>query len=324
MKKKEALTIGVAIITHNAKKHLPHCLPPLINNTLKPKIVVVNSSSSDGTVEMAEEMGVSTLVIPRSTFNHGATREKARLFLNTDIIVMVTPDAYAFDVNTLTHLVTPLIEKKASIAYARQIPHDRASFFEAFPRHYNYPETSHYRSLDDLDTYGVYTFFCSNSFAAYTNKALEEIGGFSPVLLGEDTLATSKLLKRGHTIAYVAEAIVKHSHGYTLSQEFRRNFDTGLARKKHAAYFKAPSTDQKRGWNYFLTMARLLTPKKPHLLPFAFVQSLTKFLGYTLGRVSLRAPKWWLRTLSSQDFFWSSDYAESFFQKTNNLTDNTS
>ncbi len=305
-------TIGVAVITHHAKKHLPHCLPPLINSPLKPKIVVVNSSSNDGTVELAEEMGATTMIVPRSSFNHGYTREQARKFLDTDIVVMVTPDAYATSTETLSLLIQPIIENKASVAYARQIPHDQAGFFEAFPRAFNYPEKSHVRGIEDLHTYGVYTYFCSNSFAAYSNQALNEIDGFNPVLLGEDTIAVSKLLKKGHKIAYVAEAEVKHSHRYRLKQEFQRHFDTGLARKSTQELNVSSISDQKHGAKFLVDQFKVLLTSKPHLLPYATVQSTVKYLGYLLGRCSLRAPKWIVKQCSSQDYFWSSEYSNGF------------
>lgn len=306
--RKPQVTIGVAVITHCAKKHLPNCLPPLLNAPCKPKVLVVNSSSDDGTVELAEELGAITMVVPRTSFNHGYTREQARKFLGTDIVVMVTPDAYAVSCDTLEYLLEPLIEKRASIAYARQLPHDQAGFFEAFPRRFNYPEKSHIRGNEDRPIYGAYTYFCSNSFAAYSNAALDEIGGFSSVLLGEDTLAVSKLLQRGHRIAYVAEAEVKHSHGYSLKQEFQRHFDTGLARKSMRELDISALSDKKRGGEFLVHLIKEILAKKPHLLPYAIVQTMVKYLGYQMGRAFLGAPKWLVKSCSSQDYFWSSDY----------------
>lgn len=310
-------TVGVAVITHNATKHLPNCLPPLINSPLKPKVVVVNSSSNDGTVELAEKLGATTMVVPRSSFNHGYTREQARKFLDTEIVVMVTPDAYATSTDTLSLLIQPIIENKASIAYARQIPHDHAGFFEAFPRTFNYPEKSHIRGIEDLHTYGVYTYFCSNSFAAYSNRALDEIGGFTPVLLGEDTIAVSKLLKKRHKIAYVAEAEVKHSHRYNLKQEFQRHFDTGLARKSTQELNVSSLSDQKRGAKFLADQFKYLLTTKPYLLPYATLQSTVKYLGYLIGRRSVKAPKWIIKRCSSQDYFWSSEFSNSILPPKN-------
>lgn len=297
--------VGVIIITHTAKKHLPHCLPPLFNSPLHPRVLVVNSSSDDGTVELAEKMGAETLVVPRAEFNHGATREKARKFLNTEIVVMLTPDAYAIDENMVGHLSQPLLEQKASLSYARQIPHPGADFFETFPRDYNYPKESHIRSLKEVEKYGVYTIFNSNSCAAYRNKALDEVGGFPTVLLGEDTLVAAALINKGHQIAYVAEAIVRHSHRYSLKQEFQRHFDIGLARKLHKDVFSQYGADEKRGWDYLSKMLGSLKEKQPSLIPYAMAHLMTKWIGYKIGQRSERAPLWWKRALSSQDFYWS-------------------
>jgi rhamnosyltransferase len=301
-------SIGVAIITHNAMHHLTHCLPPLILSPLKPRIVVVNSSSEDGTVKLAESMGVETLVIPRADFNHGATRERARKHLNTDIAVMLTPDAYAVNRDTLAKLVQPILNGDASVAYARQIPHDGADFFESFPRHFNYPEKSEIRSIQDVNKYGPYTFFCSNSCAAYCNKALDEVGGFETVLLGEDTLAIAKLIKKGHRIAYVAKAAVHHSHRYTLKQEFQRNFDTGLMRQQYGEVLGCSHhNDAKRGKQFVKEMLREAYANHPRKIPYALAQCTAKYAGYLLGRNADQWPLWLKKRFSSQDFYWTSN-----------------
>jgi rhamnosyltransferase len=298
-------SIGVAIITHSAKEHLPHCLPPLLRSPLKPRILVINSSSGDGTVELAEEMGAETLIIPRDTFNHGRTRELARLHLNTDIVVMMTPDAYATDQMMLSRLIAPLLQKKAAVAYARQIPHAGAGFFGSFAREFNYPSESHLRTLQDLSTYGVYTFFCSDSCAAYDNAKLEAVGGFQEVLTGEDTVAAAQLLYAGEAIAYVAEALVHHSHDYSLWGEFKRHFDTGYARQVQEDFFSTRTGDKKRGMEYTKTLLARVLRRKPKLFPYALLQTLIKFSGYQLGRRSKSFPRALKRLLSSQEYYWT-------------------
>ncbi|MCB1135536.1 MAG: glycosyltransferase family 2 protein [Chlamydiia bacterium] len=299
-------SIGVAVITHCAKHHLRHCLPPYLECSLKPRVLVVNSSSNDGTVELAEELGAETLVIPRDEFNHGSTRERARRALGTDIVVMVTPDAYPTDPEMLTRLVAPIREGKAAIAYARQIPHDGSGIFEAFPRTFNYPEESQLRSIEDSKHYGVYTFFCSNSCAAYSSAALESVGGFHSVLLGEDTVATASLLRKGHKIAYVAEAVVKHSHRYSIQQEFRRYFDTGLMRSAYTQLLDTGRSDESRGQQFLIAFCKELAQKQPLAFPYALLHTAAKWIGYRLGRLCKHAPVWIKRSLSSQDFYWNS------------------
>lgn len=297
-------TIGIVVVTHNAKHHLKHCLPPLINSPLRPKILVMNSSSHDGTVEVAENLGVETFVIPRDEFNHGLSRERARKKLHTDIVVMITPDAYATSKEMIEELVKPITSGDAEVSYARQIPHDDADLFASFARNYNYPNESHLRTLADVNKWGVYTYFCSNSCAAYLNKALDAVGGFPEVLIGEDTFATAKILQRGGRIAYVAEAIVKHSHSYTLKQEFKRSFDTGLARKMNEKLLEEGGNDEKRGRDYTKLLFNELINKEPSLLPYAILQTLSKYLGYKLGRLLVNAPLSIKKAFSSQDFYW--------------------
>jgi rhamnosyltransferase len=298
-------TVGIAVITHCAKHHLPYCLPPLLSSKLRPKVLVVNSSSQDGTVELAKELGAETLVIPRAEFNHGATREMARKALGTDIVIMVTPDAYMVNKDGLEQLIAPIVNGEARACYAKQIAHDGAAFFEWFHRDFNYPEESQLRGIEDLARYGAYTFFCSNSFAAYCNHALDEVGGFEHVLLGEDTVAVSKLLRKGYKVAYVAESVVKHSHSYTLKQEFQRTFDTGLARKGYAHHFEGATSDSKRGMEYTKIMFKRLLRERPKAIPYAIIQTCVRFAAYKIGRASVNAPTWLKRRLSSQDFYWS-------------------
>ena len=103
----------------------------------------------------------------------------------------------------------------------------------------------------------------------------------------------------------MAEAIVKHSHHYSLSQEFKRNFDTGLARQQHQHLIEKFGKDEKRGANYFTALNKQLLQTKPYLIPYAFLQTLCKWTGYRIGRKSTQAPRWWKKALSSQDFYWS-------------------
>ena len=51
-----APSIGVVVITYKARDQLRHC-PPLLASPLRPRVMVVNSSSADGTVEEARRLG---------------------------------------------------------------------------------------------------------------------------------------------------------------------------------------------------------------------------------------------------------------------------
>lgn len=301
------ITVGVAVITYKDKRHLEKCLPPILNSPIKPKVLVFNSSSEDGTVEFAKKLGAQTLVIPRTEMNHGYAREISRKTLGTDIVVMMTPDAYA-QPNMLERLIQPIVDGKAAISYARQIAHEGANIISRYGREFNFPKESNIRSIKDVDKYGVYTAFCSDACTAYLNSVLDEIGGFRWTLSGEDAIAAAMILKKGYKIAYVADAVVLHSHNYTPLKEFIRHFDTGMYRLQWREVLDlGGGSDQKRGISYASALLTYVLKNEPTMYLTAFLQLAMGWLGYQFGRLCYhKAPLWLYRLISPADFFWNS------------------
>lgn len=298
--------IGVVIITHTARAHLTRLLPALQCCVPFPRILVVNSSANDGTVEEALKWGVEVHLVPRLQFNHGLTREAARKKIGTAIVVMMTPDAYPVDVHMIQRLTEPILSKRAVATYARQLPHIGAGPFERFAREFHYPSTSRFYTASSSTEHPVEALFFSNSCSAYLQEALDAVGGFPHVLLGEDTLTAGALLQKGYTLGYVAEAVVRHSHHYGLSAEFMRHFDIGCMRHLLAAYGHHSGMDRKRGWTYARKLLRHMLQEEPKRLPYAFLHLLSKWSGYQVGRLSPWMPHALCRLLSSQKFYWDS------------------
>jgi rhamnosyltransferase len=223
---------------------------------------------------------------------------------------MITPDARPSGPDMVLNLVKPILHGEASIAYARQLPSEGADFFEAFPRRFNYGCTSEIRSILDIGRLGASTFFCSNSCAAWSNRALDSVGGFTPTLSLEDVIATSRLLRAGHKIAYCADAVVMHSHRYTLAQEFKRHFDTGYVRAIHKESLFAGGGDERRGVLYTVQLLRELGRAQPQLIPYAIANITFKYLGYRLGFHGHALPTRLKRHLSGQPYFWKSPAAD--------------
>lgn len=302
------MTVGVAIVTYKDLEKLKRSLPLIIKSTLYPKILVFNSTSNDGCVELAKKMGVETLVIPRIEMNHGTARELSRKTLGTDIVIMMTPDAYPEDPAMFEKLIKPIVEGKAAISYARQIGNENANIIAKFGRNFNFPDKSNIRGIEDAPKYGVYTAFCSDACTAWKNSALDEIGGFRWTLSGEDAIAAAMILKKGYKIAYVAEAVVKHSHNYTPLKEFVRHFDTGMYRLQwHKVLDLGGTGDQTRGVSYARSLLWHVLIKEPWMLPTAFAQLAMGWLGYQFGLLCYhRAPDWLYKKISPADFFWNS------------------
>lgn len=273
-------------------------------------VLVVDSSSTDGTVELVKKFGARVITIPQSEFNHGATREFARKYCKSDIVVFLTQDVEVVSKSFIDILIEPLIQQQdIAVSYSRQIPFDGAEIFEAFPREFNYPSVSQIRSLADINEYGIYTFFCSNSCAAYRNSALDKIGGFDSSMNSEDYFAVAKLLDKGYKIAYVAESVVKHSHRYSLVEEFKRYFDVGYVRAQYPEVQKIVGHAESRGKVFAkeLTM-RLFNNNQIYLLPYAIVHTSIKWMGYRMGYYGHCLPITMKKKFSAQPRYWSSKY----------------
>lgn len=306
------LKIALIVLTLNALPLWEEWLKAVSSQTLRSDFeCVVDSESTDSTVVLAEAAGIMIHRIQRMNFNHGATREMARKLVDADIVIFMTQDAIPSDDSLIEKLVEPIISGKASLSYARQIPRSDANIFEVFPRQFNYPAESQIRGIKDVDKYGVYTFFSSDSCAAYLNSALDEIGGFQPTLASEDYFAVAKLLQKGHKVAYVAEAVVVHSHSYNLWKEFKRYFDVGYVRAENPWVQAIVGQAEGRGRDYFYAFIRELAISKPWLIPYAVINTFVKLLGYRVGFWSLNAPKWWKKMLSGQPNYWDSRYYHS-------------
>lgn len=299
------MTIGIAIPVRNGAKELQQLLPLLCAEAIGP-ILVVDSESLDNTPEIvAAHPGVALVTIRQRQFNHGATREWARKQLATDVVVFLTQDVIP-QPGFLQELTAPILENLAVVTYARQVAHDGADIFESFPREFNYPNESHSRTIADVSKDGVYTFFCSDSCAAYSNKALDAIGGFGPTLTNEDYFAVARLLAKGGTVRYVAEAVVRHSHRYTLAQEFQRYFDTGYVRAENRWVNELAGHAERRGSAFARTLLMRMLREAPHFVPYTIMQLFVKWLGFRVGFWSIDAPTEWCRVMSSQSYYWSS------------------
>lgn len=299
-------SVGVVVVTYRARTRIGRCLAPIMASPLKPRVLVTNSSSRDGTVEIARTLGADAWLQPRCEFNHGLTRETARKLIETDIVVMLCPDVVAQSEDFVEVLTRPIREGKAAVAYARQVAPLGADRIARFAREFNYPAESQLRGKEDRGRFGAYAHFCSNACAAWSNAALDRIGGFKPTLVSEETIAAAELLERGERIAYVAEAVATHGHPTRLLDSFRRQFDIGYSRALFARVLLAHEADEVRGRAYARALLTRLAREAPYLLPYALLDTAARLVGYRLGRLGPRLSDEIARKLSGQDFFWSS------------------
>ena len=276
--------------------------------SLRPRqMLIVDSGSSGDDVKKSEALGFEVIKIPKADFNHGGTRQKAieHLQRSCDIALFLTQDAILSDPESFANLLKAFDDPDVAAAYGRQLPHKDAEPLGAHARYFNYAATSSLRSLASIPALGFKTCFISNSFAAYRIKDLLAVGGFpSDVILGEDTYVAAKLILSGKEIAYVADACVYHSHDYTILEEFRRYFDTGVFHAQQPWLIESFGGAGGEGKRFVMSELRYLAKHAPYLIPAAVVRTFMKLLGYRLGRAYTRLPENWRPRLSMHKGFW--------------------
>jgi rhamnosyltransferase len=270
-------------------------------------VVVVDSSSTDGSAQVAVQCGFELQIIDSRAFNHGRTRQEAaeRFGKDRSFVVFLTHDAVIEGPDSLTKLLGAFAESKVGAAYGRQIPHRDARPFARHTATFLYPAASQIRTLADAPRHGVMTAHISNSFAAYRIQALKESGGFpSKLILGEDVDVAFRMLQAGWSVKYCADAVVRHSHDYSTFQDMQRYFDYGVFHSQSPQLVRDLGEPGGNGLKFVSSELKYLAHAAPWLMPASFVRNFAKYLGYKLGRGFRSLPNPVRRRLSMTRGFW--------------------
>ncbi len=213
----------VAILTRNEGPRLARAVRGVLaQETREPfEVLVVDSSSTDGSLSCLEGTPARRLIVPGDTFNHGATRNLAVQAARGCFVAFLVADAVPVGRSWLQELVSALERYgDAAGAYGRQRawpdadpalvrrleewtpPGDepvvkRLSSREAFDR------------LDPRARVRLAAFDNVNSMVR-RDRALEN--PFPPVSFGEDILWGRDRLLAGDALVYVPAAEVWHAH----------------------------------------------------------------------------------------------------------------
>jgi rhamnosyltransferase len=299
--------VGLIVPTLNAGRLWESWINAYEQQTRKPDcLLLIDSSSGDGTVALARAHGFEVEAIAKSEFNHGGTRQSGVNRLSAmDIIVFLTQDALLASPNAIERLLAEFADERVGAAYGRQLPHRNAGPIAAHARLFNYPAESQMRGLEDRARFGIKTAFISNSFAAYRRNALMQVGGF-PVdtIMNEDTYVAGKMLLSGWKIAYCADAQVFHSHDYGFLDEFKRYFDIGVFHTHTAWLQQTFGGASGEGLRFVVSEMRYLLKRAPWLIPSAALRTGLKWLGFKLGALHRGLPRAIRRGFSLHKSYW--------------------
>lgn len=201
------LLVSIVIRTLNEEKFLGECLQAIGRQSSAHfdfEVIVIDSGSTDKTIEIAKRNGARIKYISKETFSFGRSLNHGCSFANGDILVLISGHCIPVGNNWLVDLLEPLRCKKVDYVYGRQVgrvPYTKFSeemiFAKFFPLESAIPQNG---------------YFCNNAHSAL-NKDVWEKYRFDEELTGlEDMELAKRLVGDGGTIGYNASACVEHIH----------------------------------------------------------------------------------------------------------------
>lgn len=304
---KKKYSLDLIIPTYKPDDKFDQLMERLQKQTIKPDhIFVINTDEKYLDSSKYENIGNLKIIhIDKEDFDHGGTRNYGATLSNADIILFMTQDAVPADKHLLERILEPFEREQIAVTYARQMANKEAGVIEQYTRVFNYPETDNIKSMKDLDTLGIKTYFCSNVCAAYKRDIYNELGGFvTRTIFNEDMIMASKVIGAGYSIGYASKAKVIHSHKYTYRQQFTRNFDLAVSQRQYKEIFENIKSETEGIRLVKKTVKYLIRKKKILLLPDLIFQSGFKYLGYKFGYHYEKLPKWLILKFSMNKSFW--------------------
>lgn len=208
--------VSVVIRTLNEERYLEELLSAIQSQMLVNvlcEVVIIDSGSTDRTLEIAHEFSCRITHIDKQSFTFGRSLNLGSDFARGDYLVYVSGHCIPASDSWLENLVAPLREGLSGYSYGRQLGRDTTKFSERQLFEKYFPESS------DIPQEG---FFCNNANSAIS-RAVWETFKFDENVTGlEDMELAKRYVESGGSVAYVAQAPVFHIHDETWAQTKRR------------------------------------------------------------------------------------------------------
>ncbi len=196
---------SIIIRTLNEARYLPQLLEAIHaqRSEFRSEVVLIDSGSTDGTLEIAHAHGCRILSITKEEFSFGRSLNRGCEAALGRFLVMISGHCVPCHGSWLQRLVSPLAEGIVAYSYGRQLggPDSHWSEHRIFDKYF--PEQS------DIPQQGIY---CNNANSALLKDAWNRYK-FDESLTGlEDMHLAQRLVADGGKVGYVAEASVFHYH----------------------------------------------------------------------------------------------------------------
>lgn len=220
------MLVSIVIRTLNESRYLEDLLKSIMSQKaqgVQSEVIIVDSGSTDTTLEIARRYSCKILHITRQEFSFGRSLNLGCETAQGNIIIMISGHCVPTNDNWLEQLCSPLRAGNANYSYGKQIGGQNSFYSEKRIFLKYYPEASKIPQED---------FYCNNANSAILKEVWEKYR-FDESLTGlEDMELAKRLVSDGEKIAYVAEACVHHYHQENWSQIKRRFEREAIALRK--------------------------------------------------------------------------------------------
>jgi rhamnosyltransferase len=208
--------ISVVVRTLNEERYLEELLIAIHSQVLSDincEVVIIDSGSTDRTLDIAKEFKCRITHIDKSDFTFGRSLNWGSQFAQGDYLVYISGHCIPTSNTWLQRLVDPLIQGVAGYSYGGQVGRDTTKFSERQLFKKYFPEVS------EIPQQG---FFCNNANAAISRVVWNRFKFDEDVTGLEDMELAKRLVESGGSVAYVADASVFHIHDESWRQISRR------------------------------------------------------------------------------------------------------
>jgi rhamnosyltransferase len=268
--------VSVVIPVRNGAGTLRSCLDGIFRQTLRDRleVIILDSGSTDGTLELLKEYPVAVHPVAPGEFNHGETRNAGVRLAKGEFVVLTVQDATPATDDWIERMLVHFSDPQVAGVCGQQIvPHDPEKnplqWFipagEATPRKICFTDPQKFLSLPGREQHAYCNWDDVN--AVYRRSDKEQLP-FRKLMFAEDTLWAKDALEAGKSIVYDYRARVYHYHHQDFSFYFKRTYIILYQNFKFYGYIRFPE-------NPFSSVPKII------------VRMVRKRLGFT-------ATFWWI------------------------------
>lgn len=204
---------SIIIRTKNEARYIGPVLEAVKAQSLadRAEVLVVDSGSTDGTLEIARRWGVRLLTIGPEQFTYGYSLNYGISAARGAVVVLLSAHAVPVSPQWLEFLVQPFERPAVAGVYGRQVPHPDCNPLEAMAISRWFPASGEPPRL-----------LFSNANSAIRRRLWSEVP-FDETLPGtEDVKWAGQMTKLGHEVVYSPDASVYYARDESLAQVYRR------------------------------------------------------------------------------------------------------